>query len=38
MENFCVRLEARDPARGCFRAYRTEAGKPRRHSRQTYPP
>ena len=26
MENFRVRLEACDPARGCFRAYRIDAG------------
>jgi WGR domain len=26
MESFRVRLEARDPARGCFRAYRIDAG------------
>jgi len=26
MESFRARLEARDPARGCFRAYRIDAG------------
>ena len=26
MESFCIRLEARDPERRCFRAYRIEAG------------
>ncbi len=26
MESFCISLEARDPARGCWRAYRIEAG------------
>ena len=26
MKSFCIRLEARDAARGCFRAYRIEAG------------
>jgi hypothetical protein len=25
MERFCIRLEALDPARGCWRAYRIEA-------------
>ena len=25
-ERFSIRLDARDPARGCFRAYRIEAG------------
>ena len=26
MESFCIRLEATDPAKGRFRAYRIEAG------------
>jgi hypothetical protein len=25
MNSFCIRLEVRDPARGCFHAYRIEA-------------